>query len=561
MKSSKLIMTTWLVVVGVLMFLAVRLILSDQGDTSGEDDGDGMVAQVDPKNGETGDDPTKPPRVRPDKPRPPRRTPHVKGRVLGPDGDPVAGAEVRVSLPVEVAPDPESADQADLLFISSCVYIDPLEWDLPRPLSAWLDNLKGQTAKQPGAEEITGGTTADDGTFDLEIPRHVGLGPFRVTAEASVGKASAQGVRPNVDIELTVGPVAAVTGVVLSGNENVGVPGATVVLDDGESRFLGNCADDGSFRIEGVSPGRYSVSAGAEGHSPLLDASRVVKSGEELALRLPRGTTVKVSAVYEPEEGPERPLADVDVVIIEQDTFAYVRGRTDLNGICEFAGLPPGSYLVNGMAERAVSFGEELVEVSGSSLLEEAELLFEPAIDTRVTVVDEEGQPVVGMEFYTGNVDEEYDALRSVKIDGTTDSQGRLTFAFEFEGPRALLFGFKKGFAMVRAYPDAHDDGIPMTLVARAALRVHGTVRTPEGRPIPDALVLLEIEPEDPNEIDDYLIQIRTNSQGKYDFPYLPRGEIWLSAELGDDAWSDDYEVELLEGQTEYQTDIELELE
>ena len=86
-------------------------------------------------------------------------------------------------------------------------------------------------------------------------------------------------------------------------------------------------------------------------------------------------------------------------------------------------------------------------------------------------------------------------------------------------------------------------------------------VRTPEGRPVPDALILLEIEPEDPNEIDDYMIQIRSNPAGKYDFPFVPRGEIWISAELGEDAWSDDYEVELLEGQTEYQTDIELELD
>ena len=169
--------------------------------------------------------------------------------------------------------------------------------------------------------------------------------------------------------------------------------------------------------------------------------------------------------------------------------------------------------------------------------------------------------PVVGMEFYTGNADEEYDALRSAKVAGTTDAQGRFAFPFEFEGPRALVFGFKKGYSMVRAYPDAHDEGIPMTLVARKALRVHGTVRTPDGRPVPDALVLLEIEPEDPEEIDDFLIQIRSNSNGQYDFPYLPRGEIWISAELGEDAWSDDLQVELLEGQTDYQADIELELD
>ncbi len=559
MKSSKLLMAAWLVVVGVLMFFAVRVILSDQNG-SPDDVGPGKVATVPPGVGTT------PARNHTITDTPPDRgTRHaaqfITGRVLGPDGEPVGGAEVRVSLPVNVVPNEETANWDDIRFIYSVLFIDSLEWDQPRPMAKWIENIRAQTADQPGAEQIADGVSADDGAFKVAIPRHFGIGPFRVTASASVGKAAAQGVRPNVAIELTVGPVAAVAGVVLSGNENVGVPNATIVLDDGETRFFGTTSGDGSFRIEGVTPGRYSVSAGAAGHSPLLNANSVVKSGEELSVRLPRGTTIKVIATYEPEDGPDRPLADVEIVVMEQDTFSYVRGRTDLNGIAEFRGMPPGSYLVNGKAERSVSFGEELVDVDSDKLEVEAELLFEPAIDTQVTVVDEDNQPVVGMVFYTGNADEEYDALRSAKLDGETDTQGRFTFPFEFEGPRALLFGFKQGFSMVRAYPDSHDDAIPLTLVARKALRVHGTVRTPDGRPIPNALILLEIEPNDPEAIEDLAIQIRSNEKGQYDFPYLPRGEIWISAELGEDAWSDDYEVEILEGQSEYQMDIELDLE
>jgi protocatechuate 3,4-dioxygenase beta subunit len=560
MKSSKILLVLWLGLVGLLAFVLVKSLSEDpgSGDPNAPDGGNGAEngSAVEPREvpGEGGR-----PRVNDRKPR--RMTQKILGRVVGPDGAPVAGASVRVGVPVETSAAPETAKQADIKFINDVIYIDPLEWDQPRPLDDWIQNQENRTSAKSGSEEIASTSTGGDGRFEMEIPRYRGAGPFRVTAEAPIGKASAQGVRPGQDIELTVGPVAAATGFVYSGNENIGVAGATVVLDDGEMRFTGVTGGDGGFRIEGVSPGRYSVSAGAEGHPPLLGNIKVVKTGEDIDLRLPRGTTLRVIATYEPEEGPDRPLPGVDVVALEQDTFTYVMGRTDMNGVLELKGMPPGSYLVNGRGDRAVSFGEELVDISGNQLVQEAELLFEPAIDTQLTVVDTSGQPVAGMVFYTANADEEYDALRSQRVPGETDAQGRFTFAFEFEGPRALVFGFKEGFSLVRAYPDAHDDAIPMTLVAHPALRVHGTVRTPEGQPVPDALVLLEVEPEDPEEIDDYVIHIRSGPDGRYDFPYVPRGEIWISAELGDDAWSDDYDVELEQGKTEYKVDLELELE
>ena len=557
MKSSKLLLFAWLAVVGVLAFVAVYHLSQDPGTEPGASE----TANQRDVPADPGGDPNKRTHVDPGK-RPPRNMmQEVKGSVVGPDGKPVAGAVVTVGLPVTTTAPAATARDLDIRFINDVIYIDPSEWDQPRPLGDWVKNQDMRSSTKTGSEEIASGTTDGSGSFALEVPRYRGAGPFRVTATCSIGKASAQGVRPGQDIELTVGPVATATGFVYSGNENIGVPAATVVLDDGESRFTGITGSDGGFRIEGVSPGRYSVSAGAAGHPPLLDLIKVVKSGEDVDLRLPRGTTLKVVATFEPEDGPDRPLPGVDVVVLEQDTYTYVMGRTDMNGMVEFKGMPPGSYLVNGRGERAVSFGEELVDISGNQLAQEAELLFEPAIDTQVTVIDTEGKPVAGMVFYSANADEEYDALRSQRVAGETDAQGRMLYAFEFEGPRALIFGFKAGYSMVRAYPDAHDDAIPMTLVAHPAIRVSGTVRTAAGQPIPDALVLLEVEPEDPEEIDDYVIHLRSGPDGKYDFPHVPRGEIWISAELGDEAWSEDYEVEITEGKSDYRVDIELELE
>ena len=557
MKSSKLLLILWCGLVGLLAFVLVKSFSGGPGgyDSVGIDSAGEIVPRPVPP-----DDDVERPRV---PPRPDRKpmVQKVTGRVVGPDGSPVIGANVRIGVPIETTAAPETAKAEDIRFINDVIYIDPLEWDQPRPMGDWVRDQETRTAAKTGSEELAATSSDGDGRFEMEIPRYVGIGPFRVTADSPIGKASAQGVRPGQDIELTVGPVATARGFVYSGGENVGVAGAFVVLDDGETRFTGETGPDGGFKIEGVAPGRYTVSAGAAGHPPLLSVNKVVRTGEEIDLRLPRGTTLRVTATFEPEEGPDRPLPGVDVVALEQDTFTYVLGRTDVNGVCEFKGLPPGNYLVNGRGDRAVSFGEELVDINGNQLVQEAELLFEPAIDTQVTVIDTAGRPVAGMVFYTANSDEEYDALRSQKIDGKTDAQGRIVFSFEFEGPRALIYGFKEGYSMVRAYPDAHDDAIPMTLVAKPGIRVHGTVKTPDGQPIPDAAVLLEVEPEDPNDIDDYVVHIRSGPDGRYDFPFVPHGEIWLSAELGEDFWSDDYDVELQEGKSEYQVDIEMDLE
>ncbi len=559
MKSSKIFLIAWLAVVGVLAFATVYILSQDAADTDGGDN----AAQVPPRDvpGSEADGGKTTERQRTSTRKPRRLTQLVKGRVVTADGAPIVGAGMRVSLPVETAPTEETARMRDILFINDVIYLDIEDWDKPRPLGDWLTNRADRTSAKKGAQVIASGVSDDDGRFEIEIPRHIGGGPFRVTAEAPVGKASAQGVRPGIDVELTVGPVAAATGYVYSGDTNTGVADATVILDDGEMQFTGTTDAEGHFRIEGVAPGRYAVTAGAAGQPPLLGVIKQITTGEDLNIRLPRGTTLRVTAMFEPDEGDDRPLPGVDLVVLETDTYMYVMGRTDMNGVCEFKGLPPGVYSVNGRGERAVPFSEELVSVDGNELVEEVDLLFEPAIDTQLTIVDTSGKPVAGMKFYTANADDQYDVLRSQAIEGETDAQGRFTYAFEFDGPRMLIYGFKKGYSMVRAAPDGHDDQIPLTLVAHPAIRVHGTVRTPDGTPVPDAIVSIEVEPDDPDEIDDFEIIIRTRPDGTYDFPYVPRGEIWLEAELGDDAWSDDYDVELVEGTSEYRVDIELELD
>ncbi len=567
MKSSNLLLVAWCALVAVVAFFLVRAILP--GDTPPNPD-EAVVGPLSP-GPETGSK-TPGPRHPDGGPAGPRDTPQrrknpvVLGRVVDGDGNAVPDATVRIALPVESVPAAETSSPEDIAFLYSLLIVMDEDIERPRPFAAFGKSLSGAAGARAGAAELAHVTTGADGRFECPVPGGGGRGPFRVTVESALGKASAQGVQPDDEIELTVGPVAAVTGTVTSGGSNVGVAGAIIVLDDGEGRHTATSAADGSFRIEGVGPGSYLANVAATGQPPLMDATVKVLPGRPLELRLPRGTTLHVVAVLtalDPEDVQgDRPLADAQIAVLHQDTLQYVLGKTDANGVVDFDGLPPGTYSVSGRGARAIPFGEEIVNVTGEQLRQEVELSFDPAVDTEVTVVDEGGAPLAGMTFYTANVDEMYDAVRSVRVPGQTDAQGRFTFPFEFEGPRALLFGFKKGFAMVRVYPESHDEGAPMRVVAHPAVRVHGLVRTPEGTPVPDALVLLDVEPDDVDGFDDDLsVQIRSGPDGRYDFPYLPRGAVYLSAELGEEAWSDDIEIEMVDGKSEYEQDIELEVE
>jgi hypothetical protein len=178
---------------------------------------------------------------------------------------------------------------------------------------------------------------------------------------------------------------------------------------------------------------------------------------------------------------------------------------------------------------------------------------------TPVEVVDEEGRPIGGRDFYSVNNDEKYDSLRSMKM-ATSDSDGKVKFPFEFDGPRSALYGFKPGYAMVHAYPDDNTTGDPLRLVAKKPVRVKGTVKTTDGRGIPDTVVAISIS--EPQGAGDMELELRADKDGHYDFPYLPRAEgILISATAPDGISQEDQELELVSGQSEYTIDILIEFD
>ncbi len=566
MKSSTALLGAWFLVVAALVFGVVYVVLQSSRNDTATTPTDAEVRPLGAGGEKPG--PARPPRHKPDRARttpPAPRQLEITGTVRNPEGETVEGARVTLWLPGKKASlaDTPEVNLADIQRVNALVYIDPLDWDQPRPMSLLTETAATAAPRRDAGTEVAAVDTSGDGTYTLLVPAGVGRGPFRVTArKEDVGSAAAQGVQVGQQLDLTLGTAGQVTGQVIGEAQSLPVAGARVVFDDGEQRWTTTADEGGSFRIEGVTPGYYSVLAGAAGHTPLVDAHVQVKRGEPVVLRLPRGTTLRVTAIAE-EDPQERMVEGAEIVLVENDTYAYVFAKTNAQGIAEFPSLPAGRYVLNGTAPGLTSYGDESVTIDPKQLVQEAEVRFEVAVPTTIEVVDEDGRGISGVEFYSGNADEAYDALRSLKLPGQTDAQGHYPFGFEFEGPRAALYGFKKGFSVVRAMPDDYSEGGMLRIVMKKPIRVHGRVATEDGDPVPDAEVLVEVEPDDDDDLADVLtLQFRTNAEGRYDFGYMPRsGGITIYAETTDgDGWTDEQTVEVLPGRDDYQVDLTMDI-
>ncbi len=567
MKTSNGLLAAWLVLIAALGGAIVYFMMNAEAPPP--PDAPVKPAAAKPKPPEQ-KGPTRRPGRDPHRPSMPPPRAEINGVVHGPDGKPVPVAHVAIFAPTKPGQPDVPADMDEIRKLNQIVYITTEEWDLPRPLATWT----GGGAESSGAEssELAGCETGDDGRFVLTLPPHVGIGPFRLTAaKEGVGSATAVEVRSGQRLELTLGLAAGVKGTVITEVESIPVEGARVSFDSGAKRYTTITGADGTFFVEGVSPGFYQLSVSAKGKTPLFESRFRVSGGDSppYTLRMPRGTFMRVKALLESagDAGAARrldegdPIAGAEIVLFCEDTYTYVIGRTNAEGHVDFQGIPAGRWVLNGMAFGVISLGDEPVTIDKNDLTKDETIRFEAAVETPIEVVDEDGRPVAGMDFYTVNSDERYDSLRSMKA-ATTDGEGKLKYSFEFDGPRCSLYGFKAGYSLVRAYPDDYQAGDPIRLVAKKPVRVHGMVRNSERRAIPDAVVTITIAAPDNQAFDDLELEIRTDADGRYEFPYLPRSEgITVGATAPDGISTDEQDLEVEAGKDEYTLDFEIELE
>jgi hypothetical protein len=568
-KTSPALLVAWLVLIAGLVAAIVFFTLNGRAP---HEEPDSPVVPVKPK--ETKAPAPKGPQPSRDRDRhragqtPAPRAATISGIVHSGDGQLVAGARIAI-FPWTAAKSAQPSappNMDDIKLLNQIVYIAPDDdWTSPRALATWTGG--DEDASRAESAEVASTETRDDGSFEITLAPVAGTGPFRLTAQkAGVGSASLSDVRAGGDrLEILLGPEASVTGVVLTEVDSVPVEGARVSFDSGARKFGATSGADGRFTVEGVTPGRYELTVGAKGRTPLIDPAYTVHPGDRapVTLRLPRGTLLRVKAVVSKDNSPPGtgdPLPNAQIAAYCEDAGLYVLGKTNAGGDVEFPGVPAGRYTVNGLAPGVVSEGEESIVVDRNQVTQDVTVSFEVAVDTPIQVVDEDGRAVAAMDFYTTNNDEKYDSLRSMKA-GATDSDGKLKFAFEFDGPRGSLYGFKPGYALVRAFPKDSTSGDLIQLVAKKAIRVHGTVKTNDGRPIPDTVVAISV-PADGPAGDDMELEIRADKDGLYDFPYLPHVEgITISATAPDGISQGDQDLELVAGQTDYTTDLLIDLE
>ena len=223
----------------------------------------------------------------------------VSGRVLGPGGEPVAGAMVRG----------QHDHGGDVPFMASA-----------------------------GSDE--------DGTFLLYLgPGEVRLSAFAPGyAETTYPEVLTLADRPITGIEIRLQAGGEIVGRLL-GIERERL--ATVSVQAGPSRggrvVPGTVDYQGNYRIGGISPGEWRVSAstasggGASGRVVMEEGSRQVR----LDLDLTGGVTLTGQVLLN-----GAPLAGVWASLEDEDGSGGGTGRTTFDGRFRFSGIQPGSYVL-----------------------------------------------------------------------------------------------------------------------------------------------------------------------------------------------------------------------
>ncbi|HLL22042.1 MAG TPA: carboxypeptidase-like regulatory domain-containing protein, partial [Kofleriaceae bacterium] len=273
-----------------------------------------------------------------------------------------------------------------------------------------------------------------DGKFRVQ-----GLTPGRYVAEAisehRYGRtAGSMLVGLGQDVEgavVKVHPAQRVQGRVMIRGDKQSVcrDGYAHLQGAGTRRWVeGRTDPDGTITIDGVSPGRYSVSAGC-GHDSTTNEIEVEdKDVLGLVWEVEVGATVRGRVLNRRGE----PIAHVRVTGVRmpgdhrvEDDWVTTRSKSD--GRYELAGLREGTYILDLETTKALApRGGFTVEVARGVLASmdkviEKDLVLEDGGQIDGLVVDEHGKPVRGVAVNARSVDSSWNR------DGKSDGDGKFT--------------------------------------------------------------------------------------------------------------------------------------
>jgi protocatechuate 3,4-dioxygenase beta subunit len=359
----------------------------------------------------------------------------LTGRVVGPDGAPVAGALVRAAdvpaivtqfVPVERL-DPNGA----ILVRESKpgTVVTPPAWvakrfeQLPIPRTV---------TGQDGKFRLTG-IEPGENLLAVTAPGMVGL--VRAGNRLRAGEERDLGELRMTDGESVLGKVVDANGKPIAGAELLLAPTSAVVPVD----FAGppiRAGDDGSFELSGFGSGKVTAAARRPGDSgwTLFDPKPV---SEDLVLTLPATATLTVRVVE--ADGTAVPSARLVLLpgferqadaTIGFAMFGFMRpvdlsGRREVDektGAVRIRDLPAGSYLVRAeVPGRAIASAQVDAKTDAS-----VELKLEPTSPFEVVVADASDRPIRNAAIYVQQRGSRGPSGEMPVHCGHTDASGKL---------------------------------------------------------------------------------------------------------------------------------------
>lgn len=298
--------------------------------------------------------------------------------------------------------------------------------------------------------------TDRSGTFELAVPNL----PARLTVTApGFREASVRVARLPEDpdgLHLHLEPGESISGILVS-EDSSPVEEARIWL----ARLQGDAArtesrervatEDGEFQLDLGQPGRYRVRVGAEGYSSQNLGEITVAEGEHRDLgvvALSRGAGVR-GVVLDDASGEPVPGASVELV--PQGTALYQalrqgglhRTATDPQGRFELFGLDAGRFELRARHDDYATTTDRF-SLDRDEAVDLGEVMLEPGVRLRATLVDREGQPRPGLLARV--LDPEGGSLTPL-AQARSDREGRLEelqlasgrYRIEVYGDRLLL--------------------------------------------------------------------------------------------------------------------------
>ncbi len=361
----------------------------------------------------------------------------VSGRVLGPAGEPVAGAEINLGT------------------------------------TSMLVRFGGDS--QPGLSDTSGAFSIGGvaaGTYTLQAQKE-GYATG-VVEDLEVGAGDLHGV----EIRLSRG--SAIVGRLLGLDRSDYLRVQIIAVRPPATFSLGRIEAEGGYRIDDLAPGEYTVRAqvGQRGRSAQGTAS-VVEGAAETLLDLEfRGGLTLSGVVLRGDE----PLTGTTVSADGLDVASEAGGVTDSRGRFELRGLEPGRHLLSvGNFQTGLAHREEIDLTSDRDVVLRVE-----AARVSGTVLDAtDSRPVAGATLRLESLAPRSTHWRfSIDASVTTDSAGFFRFSEASAGPYRLV-AHKDGYAPAETPLTLLDgldqEGLEVLLEPSEGLRVFVTL--PSGLP------------------------------------------------------------------------------